>query len=248
MSRTMPAKPERREEFPPENTDHHEFRGRREDRPASRYRGHSRAHSHSTYASATDIRSALGSNARDASVDPAGDGASSIAAPMDWDDSWSSDGDEDDQDIQELWFPGGHADIGGGWDVQPGEVPLSHLPLVWIVREAQKSGLAFDEDKMESLDCLDDSSIDAGNLPLIEVSNSAGGDEQVLAGAGLKLGNKSNFKRILLETATKGKLHDCLRFREGLPWGSVVRWRLMEWLPFRRLDLTDDGKWKPIRW
>lgn len=26
-----------------------------------------------------------------------------------------SDGDEDEQDIEELWFSGGHGDIGGGW-------------------------------------------------------------------------------------------------------------------------------------
>ena len=49
--------------------------------------------------------------------------------PPDSDDE-SSDGDEEDQDIEELWFPGGHADIGGGWALKEGEVPLSHVPLV----------------------------------------------------------------------------------------------------------------------
>ena len=46
--------------------------------------------------------------------------------------------DEDEaaaQDIEELWFPGGHADLGGGWPVADGESPLSHGPLVWMVRE-----------------------------------------------------------------------------------------------------------------
>jgi hypothetical protein len=47
--------------------------------------------------------------------------------------------DEDDedekreQDIEEVWFPGAHADIGGGWDMPDGEFPLSQGPLVWMV-------------------------------------------------------------------------------------------------------------------
>jgi hypothetical protein len=36
------------------------------------------------------------------------------------------------QDIQEVWFAGSHADIGGGWEKAEGEVwSLSHVPLVW---------------------------------------------------------------------------------------------------------------------
>lgn len=45
--------------------------------------------------------------------------------------------DEDDenaeQDIEEVWFPGAHGDIGGGWDLPDGEEPLSHGPLIWMV-------------------------------------------------------------------------------------------------------------------
>lgn len=38
-----------------------------------------------------------------------------------------------EQDIEEVWFPGAHGDIGGGWDLPKGEEPLSHGPLVWMV-------------------------------------------------------------------------------------------------------------------
>lgn len=48
-----------------------------------------------------------------------------------------TDDDDDDeraeQDIEEVWFPGAHGDIGGGWDLPDGEEPLSHGPLVWMV-------------------------------------------------------------------------------------------------------------------
>ncbi len=49
------------------------------------------------------------------------------------------------QDIQEVWFAGGHADIGGGWPKAIGEKwMLSHAPLVWMVHEAEKAGLPLD--------------------------------------------------------------------------------------------------------
>ena len=209
-----------------------------------RYRGHSRSQSHlshSTNDSVADPHYSFGleDRQRRASLVRGTDGESMVP-PFDFDDDISSDGDEDDQDIEELWFPGGHADIGGGWEVEEGETPLSHVPLVWIVREAQRSGLEFDEEKMEALDCLDNSAAEANNMPVIEISTSAG-EEKIE-------GNQSRFKQLLTDTAVKGKLHDCLRFNTGSPAGTVIRWRVMEWLPFRRLDLTDDGKWKPIRW
>ena len=43
------------------------------------------------------------------------------------------DEDKKEQDIEEVWFPGCHGDIGGGWDLPEDEEPLSHGPLVWMV-------------------------------------------------------------------------------------------------------------------
>ena len=48
-------------------------------------------------------------------------------------DSDSDDDEEVGQDIEEVWFPGCHGDIGGGWDLPSDEEPLSHGPLVWMV-------------------------------------------------------------------------------------------------------------------
>lgn len=49
------------------------------------------------------------------------------------------------QDIEEVWFPGGHSDIGGGWSRSDKEIwMLSHAPLVWMIHEAMKAGLEFD--------------------------------------------------------------------------------------------------------
>ena len=95
-----------------------------------------------------------------------------------------NEGEDAKQDIQEVWFPGGHCDIGGGWSLRDGEVvALSHGPLVWMVsipahptsttitrtwstnpgyrkqiNEAMKAGVAFDEERMDNLKCLIDES------------------------------------------------------------------------------------------
>lgn len=51
----------------------------------------------------------------------------------------------DAQDVSEVWFAGGHSDIGGGWRKAKGETwPLSHAPLVWMINEAEAAGLKFD--------------------------------------------------------------------------------------------------------
>lgn len=64
--------------------------------------------------------------------------------------------DECDQDIQEVWFPGGYADIGGGWKLSKGEIwPLSHAPLFWMVQEAQRAGLQFDPKKLKQFECCE---------------------------------------------------------------------------------------------
>lgn len=63
--------------------------------------------------------------------------------------------DENDKDIDEVWFSGGHGDIGGGWKTAPGTKPASHVPLAWMVREATRAGLGFDPDKVKELGCTD---------------------------------------------------------------------------------------------
>jgi uncharacterized protein (DUF2235 family) len=49
---------------------------------------------------------------------------------------------EEPQDIQQVWFAGVHADIGGGYpEKQSG---LSKYPLLWMIEEAVKCGLQVD--------------------------------------------------------------------------------------------------------
>jgi uncharacterized protein (DUF2235 family) len=48
-----------------------------------------------------------------------------------------------EQDIEQRWFPGVHADIGGGYPER--ESALSKQPLIWMTEEARKAGLRVTE-------------------------------------------------------------------------------------------------------
>ncbi|KAL8966292.1 MAG: hypothetical protein Q9197_006069, partial [Variospora fuerteventurae] len=188
-----------------------------------------------------------------------------------------------DQDIEELWFPGCHADLGGGWPLDdPRESALSHPPLVWMIREAQRAGLELDRDQMLILYCCDEDprmldatfpSTDPAHLqqqeqeqkkqqqqqqiPTVHVTTPSQSNlfrsphsehEQPGWHAGLEPSapQQSEFHRRLHHAATRGTLHDCLEFNNGLPRTSVLSWKIMEYLPFRRMDLQPDGSWKAI--
>ncbi|PLB36910.1 T6SS phospholipase effector Tle1-like catalytic domain-containing protein [Aspergillus candidus] len=130
------------------------------------------------------------------------------------------------QDIQEVWFAGEHADVGGGWGVDSNDPwPLSHIPLVWMVKEAQAAGVEFDPVKLKRFDCQE--SVD---------------DHKRSKRPG------HGFHEVLHETMARGIVHDSLSYGGGLSRFSTFIWRLMEFLPFRRMDLRPDGSWEPISW
>lgn len=174
-----------------------------------------------------------------------------------------------EQDLEELWFPGCHADLGGGWPISADEeLPLSHGPLVWMVREAQRAGLDFNREMMMKLKCGEDfqgdwsktdRSASAGDsgIPTVQVTESTTPDlfssprhEKQDPGwaSGLEPEppKQSEFHRALHAAATRGRLHDCLKFKNGLSAMSVISWKMMEYMPFRRMDLQSDGTWAAI--
>ncbi len=50
---------------------------------------------------------------------------------------WSNE--KDHKDMRQIWFPGVHSDIGGGYS----ETELSDLALGWMIEEAEAEGLVF---------------------------------------------------------------------------------------------------------
>jgi uncharacterized protein (DUF2235 family) len=54
-----------------------------------------------------------------------------------------------EQNLQELWFPGVHADIGGGYP--EADSGLWRMPFEWILAEAEKSGLALNPQRLQKI-------------------------------------------------------------------------------------------------
>jgi uncharacterized protein (DUF2235 family) len=53
------------------------------------------------------------------------------------------------RDVREVWFPGTHCDVGGGWP--EAESGISKYPLEWMAKEAKKAGLLLDEERLEEV-------------------------------------------------------------------------------------------------
>ncbi|KAL4746447.1 hypothetical protein BDW72DRAFT_197660 [Aspergillus terricola var. indicus] len=161
--------------------------------------------------------------------------------------SCDGDGVTTGQDIEEVWFPGCHADIGGGWEIKSNECSLSYVPLLWMVHNAQLAGLQFDLRKLAYL-CPtvgEAAQLQSENSPENLYSRMGPGRKGTSSG---ESGFDHGVQEALRKASTDGKIHDCLRFGNGLSWTSVLTWKMMEYLPFRRMDLQDDGLWKPVRW
>ena len=149
---------------------------------------------------------------------------------------WVTEEKEDDeetkqQDTQEIWFPGCHADIGGGWPQEPGmDAGLSHAPLLWMVREARKAGAPFDEDDLQKAGYI----FDDDQPDNVDGANELAGDPQILVG-GVQGGLTAVHER-LHGASTRGVIHDSLKFGCGTPRAGVLAWHAMEYLPFRRME------------
>ncbi|KAK3940861.1 hypothetical protein QBC46DRAFT_112348 [Diplogelasinospora grovesii] len=199
--------------------------------------------------------------------------------------------DENDQDIDEVWFSGGHGDIGGGWEILEDTKSASHVPLAWMVREAMKAGLHFDDDKVIEMGCMDvlEEMAQMGQAPAGQSSGAPCGTQAPDPVPGImvrtpsmstpKMLNDPKFQeqfsekkpdthdasekeskeenakeerqltfKEMMHKAHVALIHDSLMFDCGLGWSTVLAWKLMEYMPFRRMDLQGDGSWKPIRW
>lgn len=53
------------------------------------------------------------------------------------------------RDIKEVWFPGTHCDVGGGWP--EAESGMSKYPLAWMATEAMKAGLLVDQARLDEV-------------------------------------------------------------------------------------------------
>lgn len=48
-------------------------------------------------------------------------------------------------DLKQVWFAGVHSDIGGGYENDPDNTTLADIPMTWLMKEAQLTGLTFED-------------------------------------------------------------------------------------------------------
>lgn len=134
------------------------------------------------------------------------------------------------------------------------------MPLVWMVREARKAGLRFDEEKMIEMKCWDETDPDINDNDFALANESLAPEVDVpqltvsvaespsaskpTAGSPFSPGRQkkqqqrtSKFHDMLMEMGSKSVKHDTLEFGGGLKASQVLAWGFMEYLPFRRMDL-----------
>lgn len=116
-----------------------------------------------------------------------------------------------------------------------------------MLREARKAGLPLDEEKVRASDLFipEAPSDSAKDTPFLQVDGlpvSTSADIEKLEDEIV------SFKEAVHQRATTSIVHDSLEFGGGLSWKSVLAWRFMEHIPFRRMDLQKDGKKSISEW
>ncbi|KAL7623520.1 hypothetical protein AAE478_007203 [Parahypoxylon ruwenzoriense] len=185
---------------------------------------------------------------------------------------YSEESDDDEQDVDEIWFAGGHGDVGGGWEITPDRKSASHVPLTYMIREARRAGLNFDLEKLIEMGVHELFESDQPGSHHIDQNDGAQPDIRIdksspeLQGPrhlGVERMDWGHFNYTtdedqsvhhiqpfhrMLHKAHLARIHDSLEFSSGLSKGQVLSWNIMEYMPFRRMDLQPEGSWKPIRW
>ncbi|KXT03614.1 hypothetical protein AC578_10010 [Pseudocercospora eumusae] len=138
-----------------------------------------------------------------------------------------SDGEEDDerQDILELWFAGQHGDIGGGWTLDENEErPISDIALSWMVREARKAGMPFDEEKVQASNLFTEDpesspAMQPKDTPQLKVEGEPVPESAVSQSKVQSAAWHEEMHRL----AAEGRVHDSLTF--GGSW-KAISWPL----------------------
>ncbi|MCJ1387117.1 hypothetical protein MMC17_010246 [Xylographa soralifera] len=159
------------------------------------------------------------------------------------------------EDIKEVWFPGNHGDVGGGW---PAPQPKKEGEKVtWW--QAIKKAIFKDRDETPSKVTSDPYQM--SDIPLAwmirELEEIGKKDEAAAIQWGpRRKGFKDHFydKGIEQQQSLKASMHDTLKVGGGASLFKVILWNLMECLPLiarwelEMSPLTKKLEWTYSRW
>ncbi|KAM0347414.1 hypothetical protein ACHAPU_004935 [Fusarium lateritium] len=177
-----------------------------------------------------------------------------------------------DEDIQEVWFPGNHGDVGGGWPVQVADEPEidSKTPLLYNGNgassneqpETKKLSLwgriknFFKTWKADQASTdVNDDWLQMSDIPLewmIREVKKCGEMDKDLQASVHWCHSLEPFEQSMKDPArrleaTHGFMHDCLAFGYGTGFFKVLMWKFMEWLPFLTRWELDDATNKNVK-
>ncbi|KAJ0122550.1 sporulation associated protein [Diaporthe amygdali] len=156
--------------------------------------------------------------------------------------------DDNHEDIKEVWFPGAHGDVGGGWPASK-DNPFDNgeemtfwqrVKHFWTTRKNKEPGKALGADRLQLSD-----------VPLAWMIREVELVGEQNPSAAVKWRNnlhafKDRFAK-KKKHAMKGAIHDSLALGCGTSFLRVLLWKLMEWLPFiTRWELEIHG-WENVR-
>jgi hypothetical protein len=132
-----------------------------------------------------------------------------------------------DEDVKEVWFPGNHGDVGGGWPAHKLEETKVTRKLWQKIAYGIKS--FFVGDKNKEAENVEDNAYQMSDIPLswmIHELQLIGAKDEAYA---LKWGKnlaffKEHFNR---EEALKAVAHNTMAFGQGSSWLKVLMWKFM---------------------
>ncbi|KAE8323618.1 hypothetical protein BDV39DRAFT_208603 [Aspergillus sergii] len=121
-------------------------------------------------------------------------------------------------DFQEIWFPGGHADIGGVTDQVSNEKwKLGHIPLVWMIREAARAGLGIDPHRLRRYFEFEE----------LKQAQPLSGDEAIVE----SILSSDQMKEGLYRAAKLGHMHDYWKFGDQSTPRSILMASVLDDIP-----------------
>ncbi|KAK4185631.1 hypothetical protein QBC35DRAFT_503211 [Podospora australis] len=154
-----------------------------------------------------------------------------------------------DEDIKEVWFPGCHGDVGGGW---PASREHKHSKKVTLWQRVKN---VFTTRKGKPAKHLDSGPLQMSDIPLawmireVELvgQNGDGGVDAAVKWREDRLNIFKNRFAAKKTQALEGFIHDSLRFGYGTGFFKVLFWNFLEYLPIiKRWELVN-GQWENIR-
>ncbi|KAL9107017.1 MAG: hypothetical protein Q9227_008053 [Pyrenula ochraceoflavens] len=169
--------------------------------------------------------------------------------------------DKDEEDVKEVWFPGNHGDIGGGW---PADTEQLLSKLTW--KQWFKRIFTGDSDKSVSVDKCDDvfqlsdialkwmiEELDSKDVVKVEWNKENKNCFEERYNGRRNLDDQQHESQTLCtqeqdyqheRQIVRARMHDTMSFGGGSSFFKVIMWKLMEYLPIiRRLEYNGE-KWE----